>query len=60
MEEMSIALLRKALFTLLLMASYVLFDRVLLRGFNTAERVSHDPQAVANLLGLVCLAIAIS
>ena len=60
MGEIWIAILRKAIFIALLLLTYVLVDRTLLKGFHTGEVVKNDPKAIAVLLGLLSIAISLS
>jgi len=57
-ELMFTAVLRKAIFALMLIAFYLLFDRAVLRGFNTVEVLRNDPKAIAVLLAGFALAVA--
>ena len=54
------ALLRKLLFVVMLLLVYVFADKSLLRGFDTAKEIAHDPKAIAILLGSICIAAALS
>ena len=58
--EMLTAISRKALFIILLLIAYFIFDRFELKGFKTREVIAHDPKAIALLLGLLAVAIALS
>jgi len=57
---MMVALVRKGLFGLVLLAFYLFFDRGVLRGFSTAEVIKNDPKAIAMLLGSFAIAAALS
>ena len=54
------ALLRKLLFVVMLLLVYVFVDRTVLRSFDTAKEIAHDPKAIAILLGSICIAAALS
>lgn len=53
-------LLHKATVIAFQFAGYMILDRVLLRGFNTAEVLKNDPKAIAILLGAFSLSVGIS
>lgn len=60
MELILTAVIRKLLFILVLLGTYLVFDRLLLRGFNTPEVLKDDPKAIAVLLGLLAVAVALA
>ena len=60
MDAILTALLRKFIFMCILFGGYYFLDRFILSGFNTGKVIANDPKAIAILLGLVCLAVALS
>jgi hypothetical protein len=58
MDQIGIAVLRKVVFILLLLVTYLIIDRGLLHGFKTHELLKDNAVAVALLLGLLGLAVA--
>jgi hypothetical protein len=59
-HEVGIAVLRKVIFIALLLMTYAVVDRWILRGFDTAQEVRDDPKAIAVLLGLLSIAVAMA
>lgn len=60
MSDIYVAILRKVIFILLLLGTYVVVDRTLLPGFHTPEVLKDDAKAIALLLGLLSLAVALA
>jgi hypothetical protein len=58
MDQIAIAVLRKLIFIVLLLVTYLVIDRVFLHGFKTHELLKDNAVAVALLLGLLGLAVA--
>jgi hypothetical protein len=57
-DLMAVALVRKTLFGLELLAFYLVFDVLVLRGFKTREQIKNAPIAIAILLAGFALAVA--
>ena len=58
--DILVAILRKLIFIALLLGTYELIDRFLLKAFDTAQVIKDDPKAIALLLGLLACAIALA
>lgn len=60
MNEVAIAILRKGIFIVLLLGSYIVIDRLLLSGFDTPKAIKDDPKAISLLLGLLAIAVSLA
>jgi hypothetical protein len=60
MELIGVAILRKVVFILLLLITYLVIDRGLLNGFDTPKVLADDPKAIGVLLGLLAVAVALA
>jgi len=58
--DMWVAILRKVLFSLWLLAMLLVLDNTFLSGFRTKEILRNDPKALATLVGLFCVAVALA
>jgi hypothetical protein len=60
MNEILLAILRKAIFIALIVITYWGVDRFLFDGFDTVKELKGDPKAIALLLGLLAVAAALA